>query len=48
MRPLTKHDKLSFFKSALRIGGYITLLWSIDFGAGCLVVAEIVGILEEL
>ena len=48
MRPLTKHDIFSFVKSGLRIAGYTCLLVSLWGGAAILVVAEILGILEEL
>jgi uncharacterized membrane protein len=48
MRFLTTHDKFSFAKSGLRIIGYMCLLVSLWGAAAILVVAEILGVLEEL
>lgn len=41
------HTKMSFIKSGIRITGYVGLIFSIPVGAIVLIVAEIVGILEE-
>lgn len=41
------HTFVSFIKSAVRIMGFITLLFNIKLGAIILIVAEIIGILEE-
>lgn len=48
MRILTTHDKFSFVKSGLRMVGYISLLFSMWTGVFFLIVAEVLGILEEL
>jgi hypothetical protein len=45
---LSTHDKFSFVKSGLRIVGYVSLLWSLSAGVVFLVVAEVLGVLEEL
>lgn len=42
------HDKISFVKSGIRIVGYVSLFWSISTGAVLLVLAEVLGIGEEL
>jgi len=42
------HDFVSFYKSVIRILGYIALPWNIGMAAIALIVAEILGILEEL
>lgn len=42
------HDKISFVKSGIRIAGYGALIWSVFWGALLLVVAEVLGIGEEL
>ena len=41
------HTKMSFIKSGIRITGYVGLLFSIPVGAIVLIVAQIIGILEE-
>lgn len=41
------HTKMSFIKSGIRITGYVGLVFSIPVGVIVLIVAEIVGILEE-
>ena len=48
MRPLTKHDIFSFVKSGLRFVGYISLVFSTWVGVVFLIVAEVLGIAEEL
>jgi len=45
---LTPHFKVSVFKSAIRVGGFIVLLSSIPLGVAVLIIAEIVSIGEEL
>ena len=42
------HQSISFLKSAVRISGYVALLWSISLGAFILILSELVGIVEEL
>lgn len=42
------HQTISFIKSALRIAGYVAILYSIGYAVGLLVVSELVGILEEI
>jgi len=44
---MTLHTKLSYAKSALRLIGYVTLLWSIIAGVLILVFSELIGIAEE-
>jgi hypothetical protein len=44
---LTLHAKLSYAKSALRLAGYATLLWSLLAGALVLIFSELIGIAEE-
>ena len=45
---LSTHDKFSFVKSGLRVVGYVCLLWSIGAAVVFLIVAEALGVLEEL
>jgi hypothetical protein len=45
---MTLHTKLSLLKSALRIVGYAYLLWDVIIGVIILIVAEGLGIAEEL
>jgi len=42
-----KHQKISFFKSGIRIFGYVCLFFSIEAAASLLIASEIVGIYEE-
>jgi hypothetical protein len=44
------HTKVSFMKSGLRIGGYLSLLMFEGMGitVGILVLSEVIGIIEEL
>jgi hypothetical protein len=42
------HQHVSFFKSAVRISGYVALFWSVSLGAIILILSELVGIIEEL
>jgi hypothetical protein len=42
------HQRISFIKSAIRIGGYVLLFINIPTAATVLVVSEVIGILEEL
>jgi len=42
------HQQISFIKSGIRILGYAALWWSIDIAAILLILAEVVGIGEEL
>jgi len=44
---MTLHTKLSYAKSALRLVGYISLLWGIGIGVTILVASELLGIAEE-
>ena len=44
---MTLHTKLSYAKSALRLVGYISLLWSIPVCVVILVASELLGIAEE-
>jgi hypothetical protein len=43
-----KHQLISFIKSGIRIFGYFLLPFNLLFGAGVLILSEIVGIYEEL
>ena len=43
-----RHQIISFIKSGIRIVGYVLLPSNIVLGAGLLLGAELVGILEEL
>ena len=42
------HQQISFFKSGIRILGYIFIPFNIDVAVTLLVVSEGVGILEEM
>jgi len=42
------HNKVSYLKSVFRIGGYIALPFGIWKGAVLLILAEVLGMLEEL
>jgi VanZ family protein len=42
------HFRVSLIKSLLRIGGFNVLLVSMKIGVALLVIAEILGILEEI
>lgn len=42
------HQKISFFKSAIRIGGYCFLPFNLEIAAIVLILSEIIGIVEEL
>jgi hypothetical protein len=42
------HQQISFIKSGIRIFGYFLLPFNLLFGAGVLILSEIVGIYEEL
>lgn len=42
------HRVVSFIKSLVRIGGYITLLFNIPLAVIILVASELIGIVEEL
>lgn len=42
------HQRISFFKSGIRIAGYIFLPFSLEIAAGVLILSEIIGIIEEL
>jgi hypothetical protein len=42
------HQRVSFFKSGIRIAGYITLPFNLAIGAIILVLSELIGIIEEL
>lgn len=44
---LDYHTKMSYIKSGIRITGYIGLMFNVFVGALVLIVAEVVGILEE-
>jgi hypothetical protein len=43
-----KHQIISFIKSAIRIGGYIAILFNLEIAALILIFSEVVGIIEEL
>jgi len=43
-----KHQLISFFKSSIRIFGYVALFFSIEAAAVLLIFSEAVGIYEEL
>lgn len=43
-----KHLQISLIKSAMRVAGYICLLVSPISGVSLLILAEVMGILEEL
>jgi hypothetical protein len=42
-----KHKQISFFKSILRITGYVVLPFSLTLSAALLILAEVAGIWEE-
>jgi hypothetical protein len=42
------HQLISFFKSAVRISGYLLLPYSITLSVIVLVISELIGIVEEL
>jgi hypothetical protein len=47
-KPGIRHQHISFFKSAIRLLGYL-LLWPISIGASfVLIISEIIGIMEEI
>lgn len=43
-----KHQIISFIKSGLRFVGYVALPFSIIVGAFLLILAEVLGVVEEL
>lgn len=45
---MTLHTKLSYMKSGIRIAGFVLLPFSLVAAAVALVIAEIVGVAEEL
>lgn len=45
---MSKHFWISFIKSSIRIAGFIFLLENIFLAVGTLIVAELIGIIEEL
>ena len=44
---MTLHTKFSYVKSAMRLVGYATLLWSLLVGVLILIASELMGIAEE-
>jgi hypothetical protein len=42
------HQRINFTKSCIRILGYISLCYSLDFAVGLLILSEGIGIVEEL
>lgn len=42
------HNKVSIIKSGIRVVGYVCLPINIFAGAGVLILAEVLGVLEEL
>jgi hypothetical protein len=44
----TKHQKISFIKSGIRILGYILLPFNLVMSVILLILSEVVGIIEEL
>jgi hypothetical protein len=42
------HQKISFFKSAIRLVGYGLLLYSLPIAVVVLIFSEVIGIIEEL
>lgn len=42
------HQEISFLKSAIRILGYVFLLFSLEAAVGLLVVSEFLGVVEEI
>jgi hypothetical protein len=47
MIKFSEHAKTSFLKSFLRILGFLCLLRSIGVAVGVLIIAEVIGIVEE-
>ena len=45
---MSKHAKISYMKSAIRIIGFILLPFTIGVSALILIIAELLGIIEEL
>lgn len=45
---MTRHTTISYIKSAVRIGGFVILLVSLPVGVLTLIIAEIIGIIEEI
>jgi hypothetical protein len=45
---MTKHAKISYTKSAIRIAGYALLFASTKIAAVVLIVSEVIGIVEEI
>lgn len=43
-----KHQQISFFKSAIRIVGYIFIPFNLPLAVGFLIFSEVIGIVEEL
>jgi len=43
-----RHQQISFFKSGIRLLGYVTLWFSLDIAIILLILSEVVGIKEEL
>jgi len=43
-----RHQTISFLKSAVRITGYVALLYSLSLGVFILIISEAIGIIEEL
>lgn len=44
---MTKHKKISLIKSYIRIFGLLVLVFNIALGSLSLIIAEILGIIEE-
>ena len=47
MEKLNWHSKISFIKSGLRVIGYTGLVFDVLTGALILIIAELLGIVEE-
>lgn len=45
---MNKHKLVSFIKSGVRIIGFFLLVFSIPWGVAILLIAEILGIIEEM
>lgn len=45
---MTLHTKLSYIKSGVRIAGYLSLMYSLIAGCTLLIIAELLGVVEEL
>ena len=45
---MSRHAIISYFKSVLRLVGYVVILIDIKVAVGILVASEIVGIIEEI